>query len=224
MKIFLRASLILCALFSIPAQADVTIGATRVIYPGGAKDATITVENANSDAPFLIQSWVRSDNASAEEVPFIVTPPLFRLNARQKNVLRIINTGGNLPQDRESLFWLNIKAIPTSVPEDQQNKLVLAVKSEFKLIYRPKALTQKPEDVTDKLRWQQQGGRLIVNNPTAYYMNLANVTVGGVKIKEARYLAPFSNDQFSLPSGAHGQVTWALINDFGGTGPQHKQP
>ncbi|MDI8993129.1 fimbria/pilus periplasmic chaperone, partial [Salmonella enterica subsp. enterica serovar Anatum] len=43
-----------------------------------------------------------------QHAPFMVTPPLFRLNGGQKNVLRIIRTGGNLPEDRESLYWLDI--------------------------------------------------------------------------------------------------------------------
>lgn len=46
-----------------------------------------------------------------------------------KNVLRIIRTGGNLPEDRESLYWLDIKSIPSSNPDNKHNTLMLAVKS-----------------------------------------------------------------------------------------------
>lgn len=223
-KIFTPISLLLCALFSSTAQADVTIGATRVIYPGDAKDASITIENTG-DEPFLVQSWVQSiaDDGRTSDAPFMVTPPLFRLNGKQKNVLRIIRTGGNLAEDRESLFWLDIKSIPSSTPGPTQNKLVLAVKSEFKLIYRPTSLTQIPEKVTDQLIWQRLGNQLSVKNPTPYYMNFATVNAGAAKIKSLRYLAPYSTQSVALPAGASGPVTWALINDFGGTGPMHKQ-
>lgn len=47
-----------------------------------------------------------------------------------------------MPEDRESLYWLDIKSIPSSNPDNKHNTLMLAVKAEFKLIYRPKALTQ----------------------------------------------------------------------------------
>ncbi len=54
------------------------------------------------------------------KAPFLITPPLFRLDAKQENVLRIIRTGGNLPADRESLFWLNIKSIPSSARNERR--------------------------------------------------------------------------------------------------------
>lgn len=98
-----------------------------------------------------------------------------------KNVLRIIRTGGNLPEDRESMYWLDIKSIPSSNPDNKHNTLMLAVKAEFKLIYRPKALTQKPEEVADRLTWSRQGRTLTVKNPTPYYMNFATLSVGSQK-------------------------------------------
>ncbi len=43
---------------------------------------------------------------------FVITPPLFSMQGK-KNTLRIINaTNHQLPGDRESLFWVNVKAIP----------------------------------------------------------------------------------------------------------------
>ncbi len=88
---------------------------------------------------------------------------------------------------------------------------MLAVKAEFKLIYRPKALTQKPEEVADRLTWSRQGRTLTVKNPTPYYMNFATLSVGSQKVKAPRYVA------------ASGPIVWSIINDFGGTGPEHKQ-
>lgn len=68
----------------------------------------------------------------------MVTPPLFRLGAGQENNLRILRTGGNLPEDRESLYWMNIKSIPsTTEKQDNVNTLQIAVKTRIKLIYRP---------------------------------------------------------------------------------------
>ena len=54
-----------------------------------------------------------------------------------KNLERIVMTG-SLPQGQESLFWLNIKAIPSA--SKQMNSLQIAVKTRIKLIYRPEAL------------------------------------------------------------------------------------
>ena len=44
---------------------------------------------------------------------FYYYPPLYRLDGGQQNIERVVVTG-NLPQDKESLYWLNIKAIPSA--------------------------------------------------------------------------------------------------------------
>lgn len=123
-------------LFPLISHAGVTIGVTRVIYHGDARDESVTIINDDKE-PYLIQSWAQKINSdgSSTAAPFIVTPPLFRLNAGQRNVLRVIRTGGSLPEDRESLYWLDIKSIPTSNNKDNHNKIRLAVKAEFKLIF-----------------------------------------------------------------------------------------
>lgn len=226
MNLLAKAGLITSLLFGTLAHAaGINIGATRVIYHGDAKDESVSVSNSDN-VPYLIQSWAQSisDTGAIGDAPFMVTPPLFRLNGGQKNVLRIIRTGGELPEDRESLYWLDIKSIPRNDPNDRQNKLKLAIKAEFKLIYRPMSLKKKPEDVTAQLKWSRQGSTLMVNNPTPYYMNFADISIGGKKLKNPRYAAPFSSTRYALPAGASGQIVWSIINDFGGTGPAHSTP
>ncbi len=112
----MRKLLVISALLmaTTAAQAGVIIGGTRVIYPGDKKEASVPVTN-NDDINYLIQSWVDTDAPGAAKAPFMVTPPLFRINAHQDNTLRVVRTGGDLPKDRESLYWLNIKSIPSSV-------------------------------------------------------------------------------------------------------------
>lgn len=138
-----KAGLLCCLLCgSLAHAAGINIGTTRVIFHGDAKDTSISISN-NDNVPYLIQSGRnRSAKPGRAAMRRLWSPPLFRLNGGQKNVLRIIRTGGNLPEDRESLYWLDIKSIPSSNPDNKHNTLMLAVKAEFKLIYRPKALTQ----------------------------------------------------------------------------------
>lgn len=202
------------------AQAGVIIGGTRVIYNGAKKETSISVKNPDKSS-YLIQSWSDTGEQSKDKAPFIVTPPLFRLGAGQENTLRIIRSGGALAEDRESLYWMNIKSIPATEKVENANTLQIAVKTRIKLIYRPQALTQQPEDVTNKLTWQRSGNTLTVNNPTAYYMNFSTVKVGASTVKNATYVAPMSSASFTLPTNATGNVTWNLINDFGSVGSNH---
>lgn len=169
------AATVLPLTFSM-ANAGVIIGGTRVIFDGAKKEASISVDNADS-APFLIQSWIDTPEGKADKAPFIITPPLYRLDGGQKNIERIV-MAGSLPQEQESLFWLNIKAIPSATKQD--NSLQIAVKTRIKLIYRPVNLhASTPEEQVGKLTWQRKGNEIQVTNPTPYVINFNEITVGG---------------------------------------------
>ncbi|ECI3851236.1 fimbria/pilus periplasmic chaperone [Salmonella enterica subsp. enterica serovar Portland] len=199
-------------------HAGVIIGGTRVVYPGDKKETSISVKNPDKYS-YLIQAWV--DNNANEKAPFIITPPLFRLGATEDNALRIIRTGGQLPEDRESMYWMNIKTIPATEKQDNVNTLQIAIKTRLKLIYRPQSLTATPETQASKLIWQRSGQRLIVNNPTPYYMNFSVVNVGNSMVKDATYVAPMSTATFTLPTNATGDVSWKIISDFGAAGNEY---
>lgn len=218
------ATLLLALLVSVtPAQAGVVVGGTRLIYDGNKKEASLSVSNPDSQ-PYLVQSWTETVSGGAEKAPFVVTPPLFRLGDGQTNVLRIVRAGGNLPSDKESLYWLNIKAIPSAEKDLHQNTLQIAVKTRIKLIYRPQGLKSVPEELTDQLRWQRSGNLLQVNNPTPFYMNFMEIRVGGNKLKDVTYVAPGATARFALPAGVNSdKVSWKIISDYGGIGAEHSK-
>ena len=198
------------------AHAGVVTGGTRLIYPGGKKESSLSVTN-NDATPYLIQSWVESNKGAAQ---FLLTPPLFRLEGEQQTRLRVIYSGG-LPENKESMFWMNIKAIPSSQAKAGANTLQIAIKTRIKLIYRPKSIEGTPEMVTEQLRWTRSGNTLQVMNPTAFYMNFAEVKVGGAEVKEANWVGPGETARFQLPGVSAGALQWKLINDYGGTGALH---
>lgn len=203
------------------AQAGVVVGGTRMIYDGSKKESSLSVSNPDK-VPYLIQSWVDTTGGGAEKAPFMITPPLFRLDGGQNNVLRVVRAGGNLSNSQETLYWLNIKSIPSGSKEEGKNTLQVAVKTRIKLIFRPQGLKGVPEEVTKNLKWQRSGSQLQVTNPTPFYMNFQQVTVGGKEVKEATYVAPMSSASFALPAGAAGgSVQWKIISDYGGIGELH---
>lgn len=104
--------MIIASGFAMQAQAGVALGATRVIYPAGEKQVQLAVTNNDDNSTYLIQSWVENADG-VKDGRFVVTPPLFAMQGKKENTLRILDaTNNQLPQDRESLFWMNVKAIP----------------------------------------------------------------------------------------------------------------
>lgn len=203
-------------LMATAAHAGVIIEGTRLVYHADKKESSLSISNPDN-LDYLVQSWVDGEGQSREKAPFLITPPLFRLDAKQDNVLRVVRTGGNLPEDKESLYWLNIKSIPSSTPQDKINTLQIAIKTRIKLIYRPTAISGKPDDVADQLSWHRQGNNLVVTNPTPFYMNFQTITLGGKPVDNVTLVAPKSEAHFAVPGGiSSNSVSWQIINDYGG--------
>lgn len=141
--------------------------------------------------------------------------------AGKKNLERIV-MAGSLPQGQESLFWLNIKAIPSA--SKQMNSLQIAVKTRIKLIYRPEALrASTPEEQANKLTWRRAGNTLLVNNPTPYVINFNEITLGNKKLDDVTYVMPSGTARFPLPNGTSGNtLTFKVINDYGSPGELHR--
>ncbi|CNI11727.1 putative fimbrial chaperone protein [Yersinia aldovae] len=220
MKFFQNALITTLLLSATAAQAGVVIGGTRLIYDGAKKESSLSVNNPDN-VPYLIQSWAETSSGGAEKAPFMITPPLFRLDGGQQNVLRVVRAGGSLPNDRESLYWMNIKSIPSSEKKEGQNTLQVAVKTRIKLIFRPEGLKGTPEEVTQNLKWQRSGNQLQVTNPTPFYMNFQQISVGGKEIKDVTFVAPMSSTSFAMPASSGSSVSWKIINDYGGVGTAH---
>ncbi|MDX7626350.1 fimbrial biogenesis chaperone [Enterobacter bugandensis] len=209
---YLLSTLLLVATAS---HAGVIINGTRLVYQGDKKESSLGLSNPDA-TDYLVQSWVDSGGKNMAKAPFLITPPLFRLDAHEDNVLRVVRTGGNLPEDRESLYWLNIKAIPSSKHVEGVNTLQIAINTRIKLLYRPSAVKGRPEDVADKLEWRREGNDLVVNNPTPFYMNFQTVTLNGHKIAKATWAVPKTETHFILPGNVGGaDVTYSIITDYG---------
>lgn len=204
--------------FSFNTVASVTLGGTRVIYEENRKESNISVSNQDSNSPVLIQTWAENylsgDNS---EVPFIVTPPLFRLEPEQDNIIRIIHAGKLLPQHEETVYWLSVRSIP-STKRNKENKLLITVQNRIKIIYRPSALSKKEaSDAYKKIKFSREKNMLTVSNPTPFYVSFYSLVVGGKELKEADMVAPKSKKQWAIPNGIRSsEIKWQAINDYGG--------
>jgi chaperone protein EcpD len=106
---------VLLAMAAPGAFASVVLAGTRVIYPEKEREVTLKLTNEGT-SPALVQAWVDDGNANATpdeaKSPFTLVPPLFRLDPKKGQTLRIIYLREPLPSDRESLFWLNVLEVP----------------------------------------------------------------------------------------------------------------
>jgi len=235
MKLFARQALAgacvwAAASVSTPAHAEVQINGTRVIYPASEAEVTVQVQNTGG-SPRLLQVW--TDGGDPKETvdtgtaPFLVTPPISRLEVGKGQALRLMFTGSDVPQDRESVYWLNVLEVPPrpKAGTTSDNFMQFAVRTRIKIFYRPNGLPGAPLDSIPQLTWRlvHEGGRpaLACANGTAYNVSFADVRVeGGVRENMPRGgMCPAKgNATFPLEGapGASGTVLFTAINDFGG--------
>ena len=207
-------------IFESSYAKGISVGGTRLIYDASKREASLSVRNSADGVPHLVQSWVDDFNDETIKAPFIITPPLFRLDPGRENILRVIYTGENaLPQDRESVFWLNVKTIPATEKTDADtNKLIIAVKTRIKLFFRPRNLqTEAAHDAWRKLIFTYHNNYLFIQNPTPYFVSLFSLSIGDhQRIASPPMIAPFSMTSVSITTADAGSwVAWQAITDYG---------
>ncbi|TQI77977.1 P pilus assembly chaperone PapD [Serratia fonticola] len=208
------SAILLCTMSS--SYASITLGATRVIYEGGKKEASISLGNKGDEIPYLIQSWVTKFDDTNKNTPFVITPPLFKLPSETENLIRISYVREVLPQDRESLFALNINAIP-AIDKKEQSRILIATKSVLKLIYRPAALSNKEAATAyEKVTAMRTKDAIRLHNPTPYYINIGMFKVDDKALKNVGYIAPFSDKVITGANNNARNITLKAINDYGG--------
>lgn len=196
----------------------VALGATRVIYPQGDKQTSLPVTNSSASNVFLIQSWVANADGSRSG-DFIITPPLFVLLPQKENILRIMYVGPTLPTDRESVFFLNSKAIPSVDKRKLQgNTLQIATQSVIKLFVRPKDLPMPSTAAPAALRCQRSAGSITILNPSPYYVSLVDLHVGQARLANTM-VAPKASLTLNTV-GKSGNFTFQTVNDFGANTPK----
>lgn len=222
---YLFLSVIAAGIFSAPALSSVVVQGTRIIYPESAKEITVKMTNQGK-TPLLVQSWLDDGHENGDpakmKLPFIVTPPVSRLDPTKGQSVRITWTGQPLPQDRESIFWFNVLEIPPKTASAEgSSKLNLALRSRIKFFYRPKNLPGSFIDGLNNVSWSIKNNAITLKNTSPYYLSIVggNVWVGEKKYTyKAKMLSPFSEQNFAVPqltTAAVSKVSWTGLNDYG---------
>lgn len=249
MRYLLKFSLLTAMLFGLPGYAapqeasGITLSQFRLIYPAAEKKGVTWSLTNNTTRAWLMQSWIRpldsatglpaaeSDNKGASAaIPLLVTPPLKRVDAGEALTLRIRLTELSLPKDRESVFYLTVKGIP-SVPDKEKQtgeQLVVAVANNIKLFYRPEGLPAGGvAKAATQLHFSLQGDAIVVDNPTPFYINFSQLTVGGQPLPAdalRKLVPPRGQLRYTIAKGnTRGAVEWQVMDENSQSTPVQRQ-
>lgn len=232
MKKLLLTTLFTVTFWSGMTYSSLTLNADRLIYNEKDGDASVTV-HSNEDRAYLIQSWLDAGDSNVKKnLPFVVTPPLFRLAPKSDNVIRVMYLGNGLPADRESLFWLDVKGVPGLNDEESkvENRMVLAINNRIKFFFRPAGLKGDPGEAVKTLHWTRAGNTVKVDNASPFNLVLSDITIDKEAVSVSvvdnnTVIPPFGHKSYQLKHtpAAGASVEWNALNDFGVTSKTFSQ-
>ncbi|NRN27304.1 molecular chaperone [Photorhabdus heterorhabditis] len=201
--------------------AGISLNKTRVIFIQGERAQTLTVINTTPQA-WLVQVRITEDQEKTTPA-FVVTPPLFRLEANSQNSLRILPTFNQppFPVDRESLGYVQMNTVPATqqvTDEPVREQASMSIGMRIKFFWRPYGLPMLPEEAYGQLRFQSQPDGIKACNPTPYFLSLDSLMLDGQTLDLNRYPSMIAPQDCVTYAGLVGKksVSWSMINDYGG--------
>ncbi|MFP3439120.1 molecular chaperone [Pantoea sp. SIMBA_133] len=217
---------------SVVFAEGISLSGTRLIFDGTKNSASMAVKNSAKKETWLMRFWVSPydvtsesspEPAAGKSLPFVVTPPLYRLDPESSVQLRVNKIREITQTDRESVYYLNALAIPPKAgtkkyEKEVSNAVLFAVNTRIKLFYRPgglndsKAVRSAPEKITVQAKDKQ----VILSNPTPYFVTLVQIYINGQSVdnKTDAMVPPFG--KLALPSDAgRGTLRFRTVNDYG---------
>ncbi|BEN32142.1 putative fimbrial chaperone YfcS [Serratia marcescens] len=207
----------------VSSQAAIALDRTRVVFDGGLQSVSLSVSNQNKQLPYLAQGWLEDEQGNKIQSPLTVLPPVQRIEPGKPSQVKIqaLPAAKQLPQDRETLYYFNLREIPPK--SNKPNSLQIALQTRIKLFYRPAAIA--PERNTapwqEQLTLTKQGDRYIVNNPTPYYVTIIDVAsrknASGPQNFEPFMVPPKGQAALTVNAASVGSSpVLTYINDYGG--------
>ena len=216
------------AFSAFDAHASVVMNGTRVVFSAEQREASLRLQNVGATAS-LVQAWlddgktVSDSPGVASSVPFVIRPPIFRMDGGRSQLLRVFHTGESMPADRESLYYLNILAVPgKTAGAAGTRQLNVVVRTRMKVFYRPKGLSEAGAAAApSKLQWSlvkdTKGWVLNSTNPTPYHVSVDSVHAGERVVADVSLpLATTSYRLSQAQANALGdQVKFQYVSDHG---------
>ncbi len=199
------------------------IGATRVIYNHDSPAASFWIKNGHQ-YPIIAQANILNSDKNSK-APFIITPPVLRVDGEMQTRLRVIPVSQTLNKDTEELFWICIKGVPpkeelgestTAFKKASHFNINIITNSCIKLISRPSKINMTVKDAVQKIDVKVQEERLVIYNKSPMYINISSAKINSKKVEiPNRYIKPYSNESIRFKVKKGDEMQLSILNDYG---------
>lgn len=213
-KIFKLFPLVILAL-SNPLYAGIQLDTSRIIFEKGEKAVKYGVSNHYS-VPALASAIVTTYDGKPTNA-FAVSPSLFQIQPGATSQGQIIQLE-ELPQDKETVFWLKVKTViaddKNKKDETEKNALEFAIAQNIKLFYRPKSVKDTCKYAANNLIFERGYKGVTVINNSKVSVSLVSVKEGDKEYKVGETIMPESRANLDiLLSGSNFIINY--VDEYG---------
>ena len=219
---FIKGLPLMLLTISLGCNAAVQPDRTRIVFNANDKATSLRIENQSDKLPYLAYSWIENEKGEKSDALLVALPPIQRMEPKATSQVRVVKQASTaqLPGDRETLFFYNMREIPPAPDKSSDHAILqVAIQSRIKLFWRPAALRKKAgEKVELQLQVSQQGNQLTLKNPTAYYLTIAYLgrnEKGVLPGFKTGMVAPFSTVNTNTGSYSGSQFYLGYMDDYG---------
>lgn len=211
--------------FSTQAASLTFAESTRLIFNATQSSVGFPVKN-DTDLHYLVKGSVfemKDNRPGGGSSHFWVLPELIRIDPGQHQMLRVVLIAGELPQDRESVFFVNGHFIPASQrPTGSDSPLNLSFSINVKLFYRPKGLVDMMaiKKIAPQVSFSVNDHELTAYNSSPYWLTFQTLRYGDAPVNSddiRKMVPPFGQETYFVsPSDLNNQIVeWSLVDEFG---------
>ena len=167
-------------------DGGIQLSTSRLVIDEGNKAISYGVTNHYS-LPVLASAVVTTYEGKPTSA-FTASPSLYQIQPKTTAQGKVIQLE-NIPLDKESVFWLNVKTIVANSNEKNRSEggsLGFAIAQRIKVFYRPKGLNENCHSSADNLIWKKtKNGIKAINN--------SKISVSIVEIKSGKEMKNISD-------------------------------
>ena len=191
-------------IFILPVSclAGISVVGTRFFIDDLTKPINIKIINDNEN-DYLVKTSINSDG-------FIISPPLFILQRNESNIITII-PDEKLKGNEDKVYPLTIYSIPKSELNNNENRVSLAVRSHFKLVYQHGLPSEKDFNEIKLIRSKNNKWLLINKSDFSFVVFLSKKPA--YKPRATKLLAPNEEIAVNECSTEYTCSLWLTILD-----------
>ena len=132
---FIKGLPLMLLTISLGCNAAVQPDRTRIVFNANDKATSLRIENQSDKLPYLAYSWIENEKGEKSDALLVALPPIQRLEPKATSQVRVVKQASTtqLPGDRETLFFYNMREIP---PAPEKTATMPFCKSPFRVVSR----------------------------------------------------------------------------------------